>query len=82
MIHTIGTHVADLDTAQRGDLALIRQQRDATAKAWAGRIQDMLDFVAAMKTDAAAQDADFAKAIARREAMIGEPAQQFRQAAE
>ena len=79
--HLIGTAIADHDAAHREDIDLIRQQRDATAKAWAGRIADMSDLLAAMKTDAAAQDADFAKAIARREAMLGEP-QSFRMAAE
>ena len=81
MIHTIGTATADLDQAHRADLELIHQQRDATAKAHAARIADHMDMVAAMKTDAAAQDVDFAKAIARREAMLGEP-QSFKMAAE
>ncbi|MBA3752929.1 MAG: hypothetical protein H0X01_02025 [Nitrospira sp.] len=75
MIHTLGTHVADLDTAQREDLELLRQQREAVAKYWATVAHEM-------KTAAAEQDADFAAAIARREAMIGEPAMQYQQAAE
>lgn len=81
-IHLIGTAIADHDQAHRNDLELMHTQREATAKAWEARIADVADLLATMKHDAAAIDADFAKAIARRQAMLGEPAVQYQQAAE
>ena len=82
MIDQLGNSVVALDAAQRDDLALIRAMRDAVAQGWTARLQDQRDILDAMKTDAATQDADFAKAIARRENMLGEPAMQYQQAAE
>ena len=82
MIDQLGNSVVALDAAQRDDLALMRAMRDAVAQGWAARLQDQRDILDAMKTDAAAQDADIAKAIARREAMLGDTTMQYQQAAE
>ena len=82
MIDQLGNSVVALDKAQRDDLAMLHAMRDAVAQGWVARLQDQRGILDAMKTDAAAQDADFAKAIARREAMLGEPAVQYQQAAE
>ena len=86
MIEGIGNAIVALDAAHREDIELLHHQRKATANAWAARISDYTElcnsFVHAMKTDAAAQDADFAKAIARREHMLGEQPMQYQQAAE
>lgn len=66
--------IVDIDLAVREDLLELRAWRDKVANTYA-------DQIAAIKSDAAAHDVDFAKAIARREAMLGE-SQSFKMAAE
>ena len=60
-------------TARHTDL--LRQQRQAIAKHFKARLLDM-------KADAAAMDAELAKAIADVEELMGEPPVQYQQAAE
>ena len=93
MIEGIGNAIVALDAAHREDIELLHHQRDYVARTHAALISDLTaahrertvehdDLVERIKTAAAAQDADFAKAIARRESMLGEPAMQYQQAAE
>ena len=88
MIEGIGNAIVALDAAHREDIELLHHQRKATANTYAALIADLVsvhkvrtadheDFVARIKTAAGAEDSDFAKAIARRESMLGEPAMQY-----
>lgn len=67
--------------AHRADIEALRIWREKVAQTYADQIVIQQEIIAAIKTDAAAQDAEFAKAIARREAMLGE-SQPFKMAAE
>lgn len=89
MIHQLGieavahhARIVDLDQAIRDDIDALRIWREKVAQTFADQVSNQMEIVAAIKHDAAAQDAEFAKAIARKEHMLGEPAVQFREAAE
>ena len=81
-IHALGHAIADHDAAHRADIDALRIWREKVAQNYLDQVANQMEIVAAIKRDAAAQDAEFAKAIARREAMLGEPAMQYQQAAE
>ena len=75
MIEGIGNAIVALDAAHREDIELLRDMRQRTENTYRELIADL-------KTVADAADADFAKAIARREHMLGEQPMQYQQAAE